>query len=478
MTVRRIQLPEGQAGEKDCNDYRDRPEIINQAVDLDQPAPSDPDAGQQGRSVALDDFRAYMPDHRYIFMPTRDLWPASSVDARIPWPEGPNHKPMKPSRWLDENAPVEQMTWLPGADVLIRGRLIDTGGWIDHPGVTTFNLYRPPTLRHGNPKDVDPWISHVRKVYPQEADHIIRWLAHRVQKPGEKINHAVVMGGKQGIGKDSILEPVKQAVGPWNVHEVSPAAIQGRFNAFIKSVILRISEARDLGEIDRFAFYDHTKTLTTAPPDVLRCDEKNIREHAVPNVCGVIITTNHKSDGIYLPADDRRHFVAWSECQSSDFEEGYWIRLWTWYHSGGIGNVAAYLATLDLTDFDPKAPPPKTDAFWHIVNAARPPEETELADVLDHLKTPDALTLDLLVGSAEIHHPGFAEWLKDRRNRRKIPHRLESAGYEPVRNDDSKDGLWKVGEKRQVVYASNTISLSERLMAVERLIKERGRAGQ
>jgi hypothetical protein len=82
------------------------------------------------------------------------------------------------------------------------------------------------------------------------------------------------------------------------------------------------------------------------------------------------------------------------------------------------------------------------------------------------------------VGSAEIHHPGFAEWLKDRRNRRKIPHRLESAGYEPVRNDDSKDGLWKVGEKRQVVYASNTIPLSERLMAVGRLIKERGRAGQ
>jgi hypothetical protein len=31
--------------------------------------------------------------------------------------------------------------------------------------------------------------------------------------------------------------------------------------------------------------------------------------------------------------------------------------------------VAAYLATLDISTFDPKAPPPKTDAFWAIVDA-------------------------------------------------------------------------------------------------------------
>jgi hypothetical protein len=27
----------------------------------------------------------------------------------------------------------------------------------------------------------------------------------------------------------------------------------------------------------------------------------------------VIITTNHKTDGIYLEPDDRRHYVAWSD---------------------------------------------------------------------------------------------------------------------------------------------------------------------
>ena len=83
--------------------------------------------------------------------------------------------------------------------------------------------------------------------------------------------------------------------------------------------MLRISEARDLGEFDRFKFYDHTKNFIAAPPDVLEVDEKNLREHYIVNVVGVIITTNHKSNGIYLPADDRRHYVAWSNFNKAMF---------------------------------------------------------------------------------------------------------------------------------------------------------------
>ena len=118
-----------------------------------------------------------------------------------------------------------------------------------------------------------------------------------MQHPEIKINHALVLGGAPGIGKDTLLEPVKYAVGPWNFIEVSPQQVLGRFNGFLKSVILRVSEARDLGGSDRFKFYDHMKAYTAAPPDVLRVDEKNLREHSIFNCCGVIITTNYKADG-------------------------------------------------------------------------------------------------------------------------------------------------------------------------------------
>ena len=58
------------------------------------------------------------------------------------------------------------------------------------------------------------------------------------------------------------------------------------------------------------------------------------------------------------------------------------------------------------------------------------------------------------------------QWLKDPRNRRQIPHRLEAAGYVPVRNDaDKHDGQWKVGGKRQTIYARRELSLRDRYLA-------------
>ena len=34
--------------------------------------------------VSLDDFYAYMPMHSYIYAPSREMWPASSINARLP----------------------------------------------------------------------------------------------------------------------------------------------------------------------------------------------------------------------------------------------------------------------------------------------------------------------------------------------------------------------------------------------------------
>jgi hypothetical protein len=302
---------------------------------------SDPDAARDG--VTLEDFVAYMPSGVYIFTPCREPWTGKSVNARLPRMPvlnkrgQPKHDKngklitISASLWLDQNRPVEQMTWTPGWPMLIKDRLVVDGGWIERQKVSCLNLYRPPRLKLGNAKAAEPWLRHIHELFDcTEAEHCIRWLAHRVQLPQQKINHALVVGGAQGIGKDTLLEPIKYAVGPWNFHDVSPTHLLGRFNSFAKSVILRVSEARDLGEIDRFSFYDHTKVYTAAPPDVLRVDEKHLREHYVFNCIGLIITTNHKTDGIYLPADDRRHYVIWSQRSKKDFKSAYWNKLWDW----------------------------------------------------------------------------------------------------------------------------------------------------
>jgi hypothetical protein len=276
-------------------------EAMIDSAAFDHAAPKPRRFNGKAEGVTIDDLHAYMPQHCYIFEPTREMWPASSVNARIAPIKDGKSKPISASAWLDQHRPVEQMTWAPGMPTLIRDRLIAEGGWIERSGVTTFNLYRPPAIKLGDAAKATPWIEHAHRVFGDDAEHVIRWLSHRVQRPHQKINHALVLGGNQGIGKDTLLEPVKHAVGPWNFLEISPQHALSRFNGFLKSVILRISEARDLGDVDRFKFYDHLKSFTAAPPDVLRVDEKNLREHAIINVTGVIITSNHKSDGIYLP---------------------------------------------------------------------------------------------------------------------------------------------------------------------------------
>jgi hypothetical protein len=275
----------------------------------------------EGRGVTINDFVAYLPTHVYIFTPCREIWMGASLNARLPHvpvltksgrpKRDANGKPVTilPTTWLDRNRAVVQMTWCPGYPMLIQDRLVVAGGWIERPEVTTFNHYRPPRIKPGKASEAGLWLEHLHKIYPDDADHSIKWLAHRVQRPGDKINHALVWGGAQGIGKDTLLEPIKHAVGPWNFQDIIPSQLLGRFNSFAKAVVLRINEAHDQGDaerINRFNLYERIKLYSANPPDVLRIDEKHLREYYVFNVLGLLITTNHKTDGIYLPADDRR----------------------------------------------------------------------------------------------------------------------------------------------------------------------------
>lgn len=437
-----------------------------------------------GTAIRLEDFFAFMPMHKYIYTPTRDLWPAASVDARLapvlinPGVEDPDEAIyVAPSRWLDHRRPVEQLTWMPGAETLIEDAIVAEGGFIPRPGSKIFNLYQPPLVEPGDPDKAAPWLEHVRTVYPDDADHILKWLAHRVQRPGEKINHALLLGGAPGIGKDTILHPVAYAVGAWNLEEVNPTQLLGRFNGFIRSVILRINEARDLGDISSYSFYEHLKPITAAPPETLRIDEKGLREYRVPNVCGVIITSNYKTDGCYLPAEDRRHYVAWSDLpaagETGALSNGYFDRLYRWYgEEGGNRHVAAWLKQHDLAGFDPKAPPAKTHAFWEIVDAHRGSDESEFSDAIDKMtdmaggRKPVVFSTDKLINNAS---DSLAAWIRETKNRRQVPKRLEKVGYIRVQNPDAEDHLWKINGRRQAVYGLQSVSERERIDAARNL---------
>jgi hypothetical protein len=51
---------------------------------------------------------------------------------------------------------------------------------------------------------------------------------------------------------------------------------------------------------------------------------------------------------------------------------------------------------------------------------------------------------------------------------------LRHAGYSPVRNDSAVDGLWKLGSKRQTIYARKELSVRDRIVAATTLCREAG----
>jgi hypothetical protein len=214
----------------------------------------------------------------YIFIPNGAIWSASFVDKRLGVIGG-----LRPSTWIAQNRAIEGMTWVPGEDQLLHGRLIVKAGWIDHPGARLFNLYQPPNIEGGDAAEAGRWVDLVKRVYPDTWWHITQWFAHRVQHPGVKINHALVFGGSTRVGKDTILKPLLYAVGYPNTASVAPTMLLERFNEFYETVVLVVSEARDLGDINRYQLYDHLKQYIAAPPETIMIDTKNVTSSGSPS---------------------------------------------------------------------------------------------------------------------------------------------------------------------------------------------------
>jgi hypothetical protein len=413
-------------------------------------------AGVLPDAVRFEDFYALAPENKFIFAPNGSLWPAKTVDARLP-----TINRVKPSQRLHIDRPVEDLSWAPGQPQLIRHKLPVEAGWIDHPNATVYNLYRPPAIKGGDPTKAQPWIDHVYKVYPDDGERIIRWLAFRVQSPEIKINHCLVLGGEIGIGKDTLLYPVIHAVGPWNVATVSPIAILGRFSGWKRSVLLIISEARDLGDAKRPALYEHMKDLIASPPEMLHVDEKNRKEYWIANFVGVIITTNHKVGGLYLPEHDRRHDVCWSPLAAKSPGADYFNQLYHWLdYENGIEHVAALLETYDVNSFDPKAPPPQTPAFWEISMSSKPAQVGEIEDAIEGIGNPDLLVVADLIAMTSPTPPETVAMLQDPVNRHILPRWLEAAGYVAVPNLNAASKKWRVrayGGRKMMVYGKKTI---------------------
>jgi hypothetical protein len=204
--------------------------------------------------------------------------------------------------------------------------------------------------------DASLWVEHIHRFWPDEADGIIRWLAWQVQRPGEKINWALVLGSLyEGVGKDLLLVPFAHALGnAFNGGLSYEHYISGYDDGLLNKTFVVMQEAQQPTRSDAKAIANRLKPLITSPPDALDLNPKGQARVTIRNVVNIAIVTNH-ADALYLSAHGRRYGVAWTSLPPMD--QDYYDRLGAFVHSPeGADAVLGYLMSLDLGE-EPRVAP-------------------------------------------------------------------------------------------------------------------------
>jgi len=246
-------------------------------------------------------------------------------------------------------------------------------------GITYGNGWHRDSEREGKEGDCTAWLNHFDKIGwgGKWRDHMLKWMAHTIRFPEIKINHALILGSAEGVGKDWLLYPLIQAMG-CNHKSITTDDLLGGFNEFILSTKhLHINELEIDDEKQASIAALRLKPLCAAPPDKLRTHDKGTKKVEVRNIINVSATTNSRRP-LKLKGQSRRLFALWSDVDvrdcggemTTEWRE-YWREMWPWMTDEGVDACIHYLRhEVDLTNFYPAEAPPVTKFLRDITLAS------------------------------------------------------------------------------------------------------------
>jgi len=233
----------------------------------------------------------------------------------------------------------------------------------------------------------DAWsdcLMHLGKIFDvDDANVLLKWMAHNIQKPGHKILWAPIIVGTQGDGKTTLVKMMSAAMGRRNVKHVSPEALDSAFNGYASgAAVVALEEVRVIGK-SRHPIMEKLKPLLTN--DVIEVVSKGVDGRQVPNTTNYIALTNHE-DALVLDVNDRRWGVFRTKFKNreeltSALNEDYWRKL-----HGAIENnpgvIRGWLSEINLDDFNPYSAPSLTEAKMRMIKASRSGAAEEIEAVI------------------------------------------------------------------------------------------------
>lgn len=347
------------------------------------------EAGRLEKSEWFSRFAYIQSDDSYFDMVTRRETPRNVFNALFRHVEcksmhGAKKIRIQASVYFDERRQehgakaLVGVTYAPGEDVLVaRDGLVYGNTWIN---------YRPDVSGSDTmaEQDIKPWLDHCRLLVPEadELEHVLNVMAFKVQTPNVKINHAVLHGGDEGCGKDSMWAPFLWAIGGEHQHNrsiIENKGLESQWGYGLQAEVVILNELKEPEAKERRALANKLKPIIAAPPETLTINRKGLHPYEMLNRLQVIAFTNDPVP-ISIPSQDRRWFCLWSNAPRMDPHDA--DKLWKWYKNGGFQKIAAWLHQRDVSAFNPAAAPPVTDWKLNMVEQGMSMTESHLVDMI------------------------------------------------------------------------------------------------
>jgi hypothetical protein len=270
------------------------------------------------------------------------------------------------------------VTYAAGEDVLVaRDGLVYGNRWTNmRPDMSGSDTIKE--------SDIGRWVDHCRILVQEEAEleHIWDVMAYKVQNPNVKINHAVLHGGDEGCGKDSMWAPFLWAIGGVHQHNrsiIETGGLDSQWGYSLEAEVVILNELKEPEARERRALANKLKPLIAAPPETILINRKGLHPYEMLNRLQVVAFTNDPLP-ITLPTQDRRWFCVWSRAPRMCPDAA--ASLWGWYKNVGFERIAAWLHQRDVSRFMPAAAPPVTEWKLNMVEHGLSVAESYLVEMM------------------------------------------------------------------------------------------------
>lgn len=222
-------------------------------------------------------------------------------------------------------------------------------------GIKYANTYIPPDI-FPMPGDVSVMLRHFEYLIPEDYERniILDFIAHLVQKPGDKIRWMPVIKGGKGIGKTIIAEKIiMPIIGFTNFGKVNNDLIKADFNAWQLDKQLVVFEELDIGanNNEKEQLTDKLKAFIT--DNILTAHRKGLDPYDTINKANSLGFTN-KDDAIIITVDERRFCMIRSEAKPK--RDSYYARL-ARFVDDHIPEIYNYFLERDLGNFSASKAP-------------------------------------------------------------------------------------------------------------------------